>query len=330
MAASRCFGNGTDRQFPDALMEFVTALRILWRRRWAVAAFVLLAILMGVLTAFRFTPPTKLESKRYYVGIGSVTALVDTPKSQIVDLGGGETTGADIATLSARASLLASVMTNSPIKDEIAAAAGIRSEDLIAIPPASSEPGAGTAPAPDSAKLSDPKANVLKTTIPSLETGQIPIISVSTQAPTAETAAKLANASIKILQKHLTTVAGTDAVPSDRRIVVRQLGPARSSLESRGPGNALAIAVVFLVVLFGCGAILGLTALIGGWRRASELEKLPPAARRELELVLDREPEPVLAPAYHQHPRPRPTPVPEPEPEPESSEAKSSSNWASL
>ena len=44
--------------------------------------------------------PGKLASRQYYVGVGTAQALVDTPRSQIVDLGGAEGSTADIATLS--------------------------------------------------------------------------------------------------------------------------------------------------------------------------------------------------------------------------------------
>src|SRR4051812_42369202 len=103
-------------------MELVAILRLLWRRRAVVAALAVVAVVVGLSAAYRIGPGG-LESRQHDVGIGSVTALVDTPSSLVVDLGGD--TGADIGTLSARANLLASLMTSSPIKDEIARRARI-------------------------------------------------------------------------------------------------------------------------------------------------------------------------------------------------------------
>lgn len=256
-------------------MELVAILRLLWRRRGLVITAALLSVLVGISMAYRIGIPPKLESRQYHVGLGSATALVDTPSSQVVDLGGN--TGSDVRTLSARASLLASVMTSSPIKDEIASRAGVAPDKLIAVPPSS--PGA-SGPAPtsvsgSSVSATDPQANILKASIPSLESGEIPIIAVDTQAPDAEGAARLANEAISVLQSHLQSVAGTDKVPNGRRVVVRQLGPARSATVARGPSRFMAIALMIFVFLVLCASIVGVSALVRGWRRAAEMERYP-------------------------------------------------------
>jgi len=48
----------------------------------------LIAVLVGLAVGYRVGFPPKLESRQYTVGIASLTALVDTPSSQVVDLGG--------------------------------------------------------------------------------------------------------------------------------------------------------------------------------------------------------------------------------------------------
>lgn len=252
-------------------MEVVAMLRVLWRHRLLVVVAALVALLAGLAVAYRIGFPPNLESRRYDVGLASVTALVDTPSSQVVDLGGK--TGADITTLSARASLLANLMTSSPIKDEIASRAGASPDQLIAVSPAASAGGqqGGGASAPP-AKTSAPNAVILTTKIPNLESGEIPIIQVTTQAPTADQAGRLANASIAVLQTHLQTVAGIDRVPDARRVVVRQLGRAHAATVSRGPSPFMALAAAILMFGFGCLAILGIVALVTGWRRAAQLE----------------------------------------------------------
>ena len=250
-------------------MELVGMLRVLWRHRLLVVVAALIAVLVGLGVAYRIGFPAKLESRQYHVGLGTVTALVDTPSSQVVDLGGK--TGADIATLSGRAQLLASLMTSSPIKDEIATRSGVSPDRLIAVSAAGAPPGA---PASGGASVnkSDPKANILTAGIPNVETGDVPIISVTTQAPQAAVAARLANASIAVLKEHLQTVAGIDRVPDARRVVVTQLGRARASDEVRGPSRVMALVAAFFVFVFGCLAILGISALVSGWRQAAELE----------------------------------------------------------
>jgi capsular polysaccharide biosynthesis protein len=253
-------------------MELVAILRLLWRQRMLVIAAGLLAIVAGCAMAYRIGFPPNLQSRQYQVGIGSVTALVDTPSSQVVDLGGE--TGSNVGSLSARASLLANLMTSSPIKDEIATHAGVDPDKLIAVQPATTG-GTGSASAGDaigSTNSDDPRANILRASIPELVSGEVPIISVSTQAPDAATAARLANESIRVLQAQLQSVAGSDRVPEARRVVVRQLGPARFATVSRGPGKIFAVIVAFVVFLLGCAVIVGVSALVRGWRRLADME----------------------------------------------------------
>ncbi len=104
----------------------------------------------------------------------------------------------------------------------------------------------------------------------------MPIISVSTQAPEPEQASRLADAAFKALQEQLESVASTDNVPTDRRLVVRQLGPATAELETRGPAKAMAAIAAIVVFGMGCAAILLFVALVGGWRAANEFERNPP------------------------------------------------------
>jgi capsular polysaccharide biosynthesis protein len=252
-------------------MELVAMLRVLWRQRMLVVVAALIAVAVGLAVAYRVGFPPKLESRQYTVGVASLTALVDTPSSQVVDLGGK--TGADIGTLSARAQLLASLMTSSPIKDEIASRAGVAPEELIAVSPTAA-PGVSASEAASGPPVNtaNPKANILTAKIPNLESGDIPIISVTTQAPDEDRAARLANESIAVLEAHLKTVAGMDKVPDARRVVVRHLGQARSATVSRGPAKIMAVVAVVFVFGFGCLAILGIFALVNGWRRAAELE----------------------------------------------------------
>jgi hypothetical protein len=265
-------------------MEFVAALRLLWRHRLLVALMAVVGVLVALSLGYRIGFPPKLESRHYNVGVGSITALVDTPNSQVVDLGGD--TGSDIATLSARAGLLASLIASSPIKDQIAAQVGIDTDKLIT---ASADPTTG-----DSGAVTvkdDQHAYILKSAIANVDSGQIPIISVRTQAPSAADAEKLANASIDQLKAHIEQLAGSDNVPERRRVVVRELGPARAAVVSRGSSPFIGLIFGVLVFLLGCAAIVGFSALVRGWRAAEELESREAAALPDG--VLEESPGPV-------------------------------------
>jgi capsular polysaccharide biosynthesis protein len=246
-------------------MELVAVLRVLWRHRVLVIVAALIAVIAGASLAYRVGVPP--ESRQYSVGLGEATALVDTPSSQVVDLGGE--TGPDIRTLSGRATLLASLMTSSPIKDEIAKRAGADPEKLIAIPPPSD---VGITDASAAAALKNPEAIMLKARVPTLESGEIPIIAIETQAPDAALAAKLADESIAALKDQLQSVAGADDVPDARRVVVTALGPARANTVTRGPKPTLAIVAALFVFGLGCLAIVGVGALVNLWREAKVMD----------------------------------------------------------
>jgi hypothetical protein len=256
-------------------MAFVTLVRRLLRHKILLALAAVAAIAVGLVMSYKVKGPFDLQSKQYSVGVASARILVDTPSSQIVDLGDPQPDKApavDIGTLSARAQLLASLMTSSPIKDDIARAAGVEDGTLLT-PSSSGAAGGGGGGLAGDISATSPEANILKASVPELSSGSIPIIAVETQAPDADTAAKLADQSVVILRQQLDSLAGTEAIPAARRVTIRELGPARSTTQVRGPSRTLAIAATLGTFLVGCGLILLLQALVDNWRDVTEEER---------------------------------------------------------
>lgn len=255
-------------------MQLVSILRELLRSRLLVVAVALLALVVGLSVGYRIGFPPSLESRHYEVGIASATALVDTPSSHVADLGGKA--GTDVATLSARASLLASLVTSSPLKGEIARRAGVALDELIASPPATVGPAASPAPHVSGASISasDPRAHVLRTDVPALGSGAMPIITVDSQAPDERQAARLANEAVAVLKAHVQTVATLDRVPPARRVALTQLGPARAATVTRGPRAIYGLLAALAVLVLGCAAILAVSRLSAAWRRASDDERV--------------------------------------------------------
>ena len=282
------------------LMEFVVLIRNLWRHRVLVAFGALLALAVGVMMAFHFSPPTKLESRAYHVGIASTTALLDTPSSQVVDLGDQSDAATNAAgSLPGRAALIASVLTTSPLKDEIAKSAGIDPSTLIAGAPA---PGSTMPVAPiGSISIKDRRASLL-----TVSTYQgLPILAVDVTAPDEQTAARLSNGAIKVLQAHLDTLANSDGVPVNRRLVVKQLGDARQATSERGPSRKIAaIAAIFVFGLV-CAAIIGFGWFAQRWRQAEGMELFPPIDWQRAPVN-----EPDLEPAAPEDDVRRPPPAP--------------------
>jgi hypothetical protein len=250
-------------------VDAVVILRELSRSRILVTVAAVFAIAVGGLTAY--SPGIPPKSRQYEIGIASARALVDTPSSQVVDLGPKE--DANVGVLPSRTVLLANLLTTSPLRDQIAERAGVRLDRLIvhAETPAGGIPV--SAPAATGAKLSpeDPRINLI-----TLQTDVTqPLLTVDTQAPDAPTAAKLADSTLEVLERHLESLVTDEQVPESRQLVLERLGSASAATEQRGPSRPLALVVVLVLFGLGCAAIVIGGALARDWRTAAALDRGP-------------------------------------------------------
>jgi hypothetical protein len=257
-------------------MELIGILRVLRSRRLLVAIGLLCAIAIGVVVDFRVSlglPPT-LQSRQYKVGLASASVLIDTPTSAVADL---SPVGAEV--LTGRAQLLADLMATPPVQTLIARQAGVPLRQLITVGPA----GAGIPPVPTS--LSQQAAqlkptNTYRLTIASEQT--LPIIAVSTEAPDAPRAARLADSAVNALGQYLSSIASFQRIPPDKRPVVTSLGSAQAGEGVRGTRRIYGLVAGILAFGFFCSAIVLVSGVVRRWR-GLEVEdtrlRLAPAAR---------------------------------------------------
>jgi hypothetical protein len=244
-------------------MNTVTILRNLWHRRRFVVVVALVALLVALVVGFKVP---SFKSRQYQVGVATVHILVDTPSSQVVNIAprGSDTTAA-------RASLLASLMVEGDIENNIAQEAGLKPSQLSGATGAAISPSAG---GPDSPPPSSPTAYSLNTQVLTNTTGDtLPIIEVDTQAPTAAGAERLANASISGLKAYLNSKAALEKIPDADRLDVTGMGAPEGTLQAHGPSNAMVLLVFLLLFATGCIGILVVQALVRGWRAASERDR---------------------------------------------------------
>jgi hypothetical protein len=240
-------------------MDTVKILRDLWRLRLVVAGVLVFAMLAGAAVVYKLP---SLESRKYEVGVATARLLVDTPNSQVVEVA---PKGSD--SLGVRANLLASLMADGVVKSAIAERAGLRPEKLIGLSDASAEPeAAATKPGPHDYML---KMSVLTNTVGE----QLPIIEIDTQAPSVAAAAKLAGAASEGLRDYLDSQASQQRVSQADRLVVTGLGAPQAELVVRGPSKVIGFVVFLFVFALGCAGVLGVLALIRGWRAASANER---------------------------------------------------------
>ncbi len=305
-------------------MTVVAVLRELWDRRLLVAVGLAVATAVFLVTAFSVKPglPPSFEGRQYQVGIASAGVLVDSPSSLSIDLSGGQSK-ADVASLSARARLLANLMSTSPLKDQIARRAGVEPDRMIATAPTD---GLGAKPSPvatgsTKVKPGDPDANILTVYVNEM----LPIITADAQASSPARAAAISSAAIAELTSYLRTVAAVDKVPDARQLVIRQLGPAKSATVQRGPRKLLSVIAFVFVLGLWCAGILIVAALARNWRAASLMDERAPHAETDEAARLTPAPAVPAAPEGSVTPvapiaslprRPRPAPAPAEEEEP--------------
>ena len=241
-------------------MDTVTILRELWRRRLYVVGVCLLALLAGA----------AVIQTKYEVGVATAQILVDTPNSQVVEVApkGYDTVGV-------RANLLASLMVDGAVKSAIAARAGLQPNQIVGVDNAANYASATSAPPPPVSTPSGPRAFVLTTQVPTDSVGdELPIIQLDAQAPNSAEAARLAEAAIAGLSDYLGSKAALQRIPDADRLQVTGLGAPQATTAARGASDVIAIGVAIVVFLLGCAGIVGVLALVRGWRAASVREQL--------------------------------------------------------
>jgi len=267
----------------------IATMRELWRRRYSVGLGVAYALVVVILMSYRvaLSPSLKIESRQYDAGIAATDVLVDSPNSQVVDVGGGsagvEGATIDLVGLSTRARLLASLMSSSPLKDRIASAAGIKAKTLIVIAPTGDDLTPRETPATNtSVKAGDRDANVLGLFVD--ET--LPILTMRVQAPDAATAKRLATSAVSELGVYLKAVASADNVPDARQLVVEPLGKATSATVVKGPRRLFALLVGLLVLAVWCAGTVMFPRVVRMWRDAARAEAEAEAKADDIDAVL--------------------------------------------
>jgi hypothetical protein len=247
-------------------VQLFKILQEIRRRRVLVAIVVLASAAIGFLLAFK--PGFPPQSRQYQQAIASSDILIDTRNSQVVDVGGH---GPELSTLASRANLLGNLMVTGPLKETIAQTAGVKPENLVVVPPANSEtPGVSPAPVETGHGVNVPKSERSTLTFSTDDT--LPILHVVAEAPDAETARKLALATVVNLRKYLATVAATQQIPAARQLVVRQFGAPTVTTATRGVPHSLAFFIAVILALVGCGAIVGGSWFARRWKEFARQE----------------------------------------------------------
>jgi hypothetical protein len=234
-------------------VDLVLTLKELWHRRSLVVASALLAGAVAMLALYQVSVLPPGVSKRVEVRAqGSILMLVDSARSPIAD------SRRDLGPLTDRAAIFARLTAGGDVIERIAEAAGVPARQIDVGGPA---PLPGQAPG---AELAPAKAHPYGIMV--AQSGELPIISVLTRAPTVPEAIALAEAAPPALRRVVGRVQAAQDTPQRQRIEFRSLGPAQGGMIDDAAGKKIA-AAIFVVVFAACLlAILAIPRLVAAWR----------------------------------------------------------------
>jgi hypothetical protein len=236
-------------------LNLILILKELRHRRLLVAASIFASAAISVMAIFQVTlSPPSIGKRSQVEAQGQIEILVDSARSPIADA------RRDLEGLEARAGVFAEYIAGGNVIRQIA-----RRSDI----PAKRIDVAGAAPLPGQApgiEGSAPQLNPYGISI--VQSGELPILTVLTRAPTLSKARAMAAAAPGALRRVVESIQDEQGTPSSRRVEFRVLGPAEAALVDDALGKK--VALLLFIVLLGISllGILGLPRLIAAWRDA--------------------------------------------------------------
>jgi len=262
-------------------MDLGRHLHELFRLRGSVIVCLLIASFAAINTTYSFRTlfPPSLEPRSVEIASATTEVLVDTPYSAVLDLRQGSS---EMEKMTSRAVLIGNVMASPPVLRYIGDRAGVPAAAIRAQPPLTPD-----FPRPLSGFGEDPETkDLLKSTdqhrLNITANPTVPILQVYAQAPSAEAAATLANASVDGLRDYLEDTARTKGTPTKDVVRLQQLGRASGTVINPGIRPQL-IVLAFLIVFGLCAATAVLIdRMRRGWREAAKARRAAGEEARNL------------------------------------------------
>jgi hypothetical protein len=250
-------------------VNLIRLLKELSQRRLAVILVALGAAAIAALVVFSVSlSPPSLSKRDHAEGNGEIEILVDSARSPIADV------GRDLEPLTARAGVFARYIAGGNVITRISEATGIPAKQIEV---------AGPAPLPGEAVgVTAPPTKLLPYGIEIAQRDALPIVNVSTRAPTVAEARELAAATPGAVREIVSGIQVHEKVPDSKRVTFRVLGPAQADLASEALGAKAAIGIFIVLFALGILMILGLPRLVEAWRSV-EIE--PPATHDQFGVV---------------------------------------------
>jgi hypothetical protein len=251
-------------------MALVDTIRQLWQRKLLVGLVFVLAAFAAILTAYQASiSPPGLHKRTLQVSVASSQILVDSPKSTLISGGSTDTFDA----LATRAKIYGQYLSSLEARRQIAEKVGVPPGTIATAGPYSPETGQTVYESQPAGERANEllKEGAVNRLVFTAQEG-VPILSVSSQAPTTERAVALANASFQVLTDYVNSLEAEDKPVSDG-VTLRELGTPQGGTLGSSNGMIL-MALAFLAVFgLGCAAILIVPGFARRWRALDDVDR---------------------------------------------------------
>jgi hypothetical protein len=243
-------------------MELARAVRKLLRHPGPLALGALVAVIASVFSVYHLDGGT-LKARSLQYSAATTQVLVDSEPSVLGNV------AQSAEALSARAQVYANFMASPAILDIIGQQVGLSGGQLYASGPVNaSEPRVEQEPT--ALKRNVEITGETKPYRLNYEAqGNLPTITIYSQAPTTGQAVALANAAVVGLQRYVANVESATGISQRSRVVIRQLGPASGGVVDGGISKTLAVMVFVAVFLLWCVLMLVVARFRAIWRESA-------------------------------------------------------------
>jgi hypothetical protein len=246
-------------------------LRKLWSLRGGVALSLVIASVVAVWSVQSISlSPFRLTPRSLEMATASTHVVVDTPTSAVLDL---RQNTYSFEALRNRAVLLGNVIAGSTVRQGIAGRAHVSADALRIQAPLTLEQAA---PPPESGNGRH-TSDILKSTdqyrLNIQANLSVPMLDIYSQAPTAASAAVLANAAVDELRTYLARLAAIQHTPAPDQIRLLQLGRAQGTVINRGVRWEVFVLAFVLTFAFTCATFLFMARIRAGWRQQALAER---------------------------------------------------------
>jgi hypothetical protein len=251
-------------------MQLGRHLRELWQHRVGLVASVLLAALAALWSVGRIgVIPPSFTPRHLEISTASTRALVDTPKSTVLDLAVNTYAFTSITN---RALLVGNIMASAPVRGYIARRAGLPADVLHITSPVTID-----FPRPLASASKRKTSDILKSPdeyrLNIQANPTVPVVDVYATAPTPEQAQQLANGAIDGMKDYLRDLGAAQAIPDAKQVHLEQLGRAKGGVIDPGISVKVAGLSFFLVFAMASAASLLVLRVRRGWDAEAEEER---------------------------------------------------------